>query len=159
MSRQVLHYDRIDNSDRVRRLRRRWEIDGAGDSYVTQSKDMQTDCVCLHVFRLGQRLHEAARVCVLIHVGVVQASFLVLHPPPVLIVPRANIPKHHQVYAPSVLLENMLQKTEAHHVFGVMRQAGMSVSRDQKEERVSSAPHISCVSAAHQAARPSPSYA
>jgi hypothetical protein len=85
-------------------------------------------------------LHEPPHVCVLIHVDVAQAS----------------IPKHHRIFAPSVLLESM-QKPEVRHVFGVMHQAGMCVWRDHLVEGVSSVAHISCVPAAHQAACPSPS--
>jgi hypothetical protein len=79
--------------------------------------------------------------CVLIHVGAAQAS----------------IRKHHRIFALSVLLESMQQKTEAHRVLGVMHQAGMCVWLDQEVEGVSSAAHISCVPAAHPAACPSPS--
>ncbi len=86
-------------------------------------------------------LHEPPHACVLIHVDVAQAS----------------IPKHHRIFAPSVLLESM-RKAEAHHVLSVMHQAGMSVCLDQLVEGVSSVAHISCVPAAHQAACPSPSY-
>ncbi len=72
-------------------------------------------------------------------------------------VPRASIPKHYRIFAPSVLWESMQRKTKAHHVLGVMHQAGMCVWLDHQVEGVSSAAHISCVPEANQAACPSPS--
>ncbi len=97
-------------------------------------------CVLIHVGAGEAPLHEPAHGCVLIHVGAAQAS----------------IRKHHRIFAPSVLLESMQRKSEAHHVLGVMHQVGMCVWLDQQVEGASSAAHISCVPAAHPVACPSP---
>ena len=66
--------------------------------------------------------------------------------------------KDHLIFAPPVLLGTGQRKTAAHHVLGVMHQVGMSVSRDQHVERVSSVPHTSCVPEAHAVTCPSPAY-
>jgi hypothetical protein len=115
---------------------------------VHQSEQLRRDGACHHdvlqqMAASAAPLHEEAGVCVLMHVGVAQAST------------RLQQENHR---APCVFLESMQRKTQAHHVLTVMHQAGMCVWLDQQVVGVSSADHISCVPAAHPAACPSPSY-